>query len=362
MTGRPSDRNDVPQRPNEAAAYWDARMRSPQVSPAERDAFADWYQADPAHRRAYDKLQSILYSVRRADDMPEWRALEEDALLSLPGRRRRLSNRLAWFGSAAALALVTVVGLFVVNTLQPPNEPIDTADQRVQNDVSYAPPFFATAIAKTREVMFEDGSSAILNTNSLIRERYSAGERLVELIRGQAEFSVETNAERPFVVLAGDRRITALGTIFDVRLGEEREVQVTQIKGIVEVTPRVRDDAIGSILAVIEPVVRLEPGQQLIALQGRPDEIVMHEEIESEQLWKQGRVFFEDDALRDAIAEMSRYSQTPIRARGLGADDFRIYGTYRTTNVDDFLNAIEAYFPVEIDRSNPGEIVVTNRR
>ena len=324
------------------------------------------FELDDAATRAAVRLEGADVEARIVE-----RARRRDTDGSIQRSIANALNGLRWaFGillllgllsGAAAQALVTVVGLFTANMLQPPDEPSTLAEQRMHNDVSYAPPFFATAIAQTREVTFEDGSSAVLNTNSLIRQRYSAGERLIELIRGQAEFSVTSNTERPFVVLAGDRRITALGTIFDVRLGDE-QVQITQIEGVVEVTARVHDRAIESVLSAIEPVVRLEPGQQLIALQGRPDEIVMHEEIESEQLWKQGRIFFQDDALRDAIAEMSRYSPTPIRARGLGADDYRIYGTYRTTNVDDFLNAIEAYFPVEIDRSNPAEIVVQNRR
>jgi transmembrane sensor len=48
--------------------------------------------------------------------------------------------------------------------------------------------------------------------------RLCAQPREVRLLKGQALFKVAKDPGRPFDVLAADERITALGTMFDVRL------------------------------------------------------------------------------------------------------------------------------------------------
>ncbi len=66
----------------------------------------------------------------------------------------------------------------------------------------------------------------VLNTNSRVEIRFTPEQRNVRLLAGQAWFQVAKNPNRPFVVEAGNRRVTALGTAFDVRLDSRESVQV----------------------------------------------------------------------------------------------------------------------------------------
>src|SRR5690349_20668988 len=55
---------------------------------------------------------------------------------------------------------------------------------------------------------------------TLLEVDFSAKSRAVRLIAGEALFQVAKDAARPFVVAAGDARVRAIGTAFNVRLRE----------------------------------------------------------------------------------------------------------------------------------------------
>ena len=64
---------------------------------------------------------------------------------------------------------------------------------------------------------------------TVLRARVSAHERLVTLERGEAYFQIAHDPKHPFVVMAGDHRVTDLGTKFLVRRDNKTlEVAVTE--------------------------------------------------------------------------------------------------------------------------------------
>ena len=93
---------------------------------------------------------------------------------------------------------------------------------------------YETAHNEQRAWQLPDGTTLRLDTDSAVEVRFSATERLVELMRGQAFFEVSHDARRRFRVNAGGAEVIAVGTQFDVsRRG--RTVQVTVLAGRVAV-------------------------------------------------------------------------------------------------------------------------------
>src|SRR3546814_18572093 len=89
--------------------------------------------------------------------------------------------------------------------------------------------------------------------------RIGGERRDITLLAGRALFDVAKDPQRPFVVKAGDRTITALGTLFDVDVSPT-ELRVTLADGVVAVRP-VRYGA--------GPARRgLKPSQPLVAAAG----------------------------------------------------------------------------------------------
>src|SRR5690606_85904 len=95
---------------------------------------------------------------------------------------------------------------------------------------------YETQVGGRESVPLPDGSRVELNTDSKLRAAMTGEKREVWLERGEAYFEVKHDRMRPFVVWAGDRRITVLGTKFSVRRAGAR-VRVAVAVGRVQVDP-----------------------------------------------------------------------------------------------------------------------------
>src|SRR5690606_12155282 len=148
---------------------------------------------------------------------------------------------------------------------------------------------FATAKGERRTVRLADGSTITLNTDSAIRVGYVADRRLVRLLRGQALFEVARDPHRPFVVQAGAKQVTALGTIFEVRLAAERmKVMVVEGKVVVDEVEERPDNG----APVMVPTV-LAHGEALVAAEGAKP-LLTKVDTDQQLRWREGFVEFGD--------------------------------------------------------------------
>ena len=184
------------------------------------------------------------------------------------------------------------------------------------------------------------------------------------LLDGQASFKVAKDAERPFIVFAGEGSIRALGTEFDVYKSPDG-VRVTLIEGRVRVAsvetsgdvsaPPLSDVADHGAPPLTQ--IDLSPGEQAaIASIGAVSAV---EEVDVERIvaWREGKVSFRNTPLVEAIAEMNRYSEVQIRLAGGGElDDLRVSGVFRVNNSDHFVNALESLFGIEAKREARGGV------
>src|SRR6202042_1912925 len=93
----------------------------------------------------------------------------------------------------------------------------------------------ATAVGQQRNVTLADGSIVTLNTNTILETDLSRSVRQIYLRKGEAHFQVAHDRSRPFLVHAGDAVVRAVGTEFEVRLREDKHVEVLVNEGRVEV-------------------------------------------------------------------------------------------------------------------------------
>jgi transmembrane sensor len=193
--------------------------------------------------------------------------------------------------------------------------------------------------------------------------RFSGSQRHIEVVRGQALFSVAKNRRRPFVVDAGNRRIIALGTQFDVRL-DNRSVQVTLLEGRVRVGEGLSGEP-------DLPGVELLPGKQLVARLPDPSHgsragaeignLVRDIDVSKVVAWREGRVFLNDVSLAEAIEEMNKHSVLQIRVEGTALADLHVNGLFKAGAQESFVAALEEYFPIAAQRRGDREIVLTAR-
>lgn len=223
----------------EEAADWIVELREGEVDAAMRERLDAWFRTSPEHIRAYLELSSIweegadpdldrahttdelmalvrspnnvvslsppavslleLRSEPPAQPMDTQHAVERAAASpkavrdSLPRRRRRW--RPVWLSSSALVCVAMALTLYVYN----------------ERNVT-----FATETGEQRFEKLIDGSTIELNSKSRVRIRFSAHERNVDLLEGQALFHVAKDASRPFIVHSDATLVRAVGTQFDV--------------------------------------------------------------------------------------------------------------------------------------------------
>ena len=203
-------------RVRDEAAQWFVRLQDGPLSAQERQRFDAWRGAQPAHQYEFDVLQG-LWSA--ADLLPKARLQAlGDAPVERPGRRALMRY------AVAASVVAVAVGLSVFSVFEP--KPYNAE--------------FSTQVGEHRQVTLPDGSVMDLNSRSVVAVHYAKGRRGVELKQGEAMFSVQHDAGRPFVVAAGAGQVTVTGTRFDVRLDAD-QTRVAVEAGTVKVQGQASD-------------------------------------------------------------------------------------------------------------------------
>lgn len=329
----PADDRGAGEAVERSAADWLALRETRPLTADEAREFAAWRAADPRHEAAVAELEGAWRTFDRLRAYPRETdlAADPDALV-----RRRVSPA-RWLVPLAAAAAVALVAL-----VWPPSR----SDRPAEN---VAP--VASVASASDVVRLPDGSEVELRPGSRIEPAFTAHERRVRLVRGEAHFAVRRDPARPFLVEAQGVGVRALGTAFNVRLAE----------GAVEVI--VTEGTVG--LDAGAPVPPLVAGQRaLVASAARAAPAVSAltpAEIDRALAWQPSRLVFEATPLADVIAQFSHHSGRRILLRDQTLARLPISGRFRASNLDSFLKLLETGFDVRVERG-PGEVALSRRR
>lgn len=345
--------------PDEAAAAWIVRIDEGPLSPEAQAEFDAWREESTVNAAAFARAEAAWRLFDDPQGDPTLDALRVSALAAGKEPRRGM-----WAGIAAGVAVLVAVFAFNPDFL--PFQSKEDATQLAANSESTtgaapqdAPESgeFATARGERRTVQLADGTAITLNTDSAIRVAYADDRRLVHLLGGQALFEVAKDPHRPFVVQAGDRQVTALGTIFEVRLDADR-VKVTLVEGKVVVDEV--EDRSGDSASVMVPAV-LAPGQALVVVDGvKP--VLAKVDIDRELRWREGFVEFNDVTLADAVAEMNRYSSEQLVLDDPATGSLRVSGVFRTGSPERFAAILGELLPVRHRALPGGDVELSTER
>lgn len=209
----------------------------------------------------------------------------------------------------------------------------------------FFPPPVTTAVGEQRTLNLEDGTRVALNTDTRIEVRYDSQTRTVILISGEAYFQV-VHESRPFVVMAGDRKIQALGTAFTVRRDDASDdaLTVTLIEGRVAVAPTSAPETTSAEAAA--PVV-LNAGQRLREHRHTKPSVDTPS-IDKATGWMRGQLIFDHTPLREAAAEFSRYNTIKIVVASPQAAQIPIGGIFRIGDSRSFARAVAASYDLKV--------------
>ena len=317
----------------EAATDWFARRRSGAMTTAEARALEAWLAADPAHAQAYQAAQRMwvdtgLDAIR---EHPRILALRERGL-----NRARRRWMVAIPAAAACLAAVIAAPSMLGPGLRTPELFAPSIQQE-----------FRTSVGQRTTVKLPDGTAVTLDTDTVLRTRETKTRRMVWLDRGQAFFRVHKDPKRPFVVNAGGRTVTALGTAFSVKVAP-KAFEVVLVEGVVRVESPVRATPLALPTGRVQ-ATEMQAGSELTALDNRHWS-VREADASAETAWLDGRLVYKGAPLSEVVADMNRYSEKQIVIRDPQVASRALSGTYRAGDIDGFVRAARDYGFVEVVR------------
>ncbi len=301
------------------AADWFAQARSGAADPASEQYWLRWIEADN-HQRSYENCELAWELSAELRTSPTVAALLAGTDLLVAQRRAATSatGRPKWrvpVWQAGLAASAIALGVFSWLFMTRPT----SAE-------------FSTGIGEQRTVALADGSSVVLNTDSLMRVEFSRNLRHIELVRGEALFSVSHDPSRPFAVHALEGVTTAVGTQFDVEI----------IRGAAAVSVLEGTVTVGSSGAAASiPAVAVSAGSGVGYSQAGAVSDLRPAEVNRIQGWRTQRMVFNDIPLATALVEYNRYTHTPIVLSSPALGVRHINGVFHIGDEAAFLSAME---------------------
>jgi transmembrane sensor len=313
----------------EEAVAWYARLQAPDCQPEERTRFIRWLAQDEEHTRVYASVERFVRDLdARAPLDPELRALADAALIVEDESPALAHFHAAWKRHLVPLAAAAciVAGFFLAPALR--DFAAKPADMLA----------FATPAGEQRLLTLTDGTLTSLDSDSALTVQMSAQARAIELVKGRALFEVAHDAQRPFSVVVGATRVTALGTRFQVQR-QDKLVVVTLEEGSVDVVSELDGRTLRE---------RLQPGEQLRFEQDSATWLKASVETDTVTSWSRGRHVFRNARLGDALEEVNRYAQPKVRLDDPALADLTVSGNFVIGDSALILSAFEAALPVRV--------------
>ncbi len=296
----------------EEAAEWLMALSAGEVTDAQRAEWLTWRGSSTEREQAWQRAERLIGKLDGLPPALSMAALDRPAD---PGRRAMISR----------LALLLAV------------LPAGWAGVKLTEQQGWAADYRSN-VGECRQFTLADGTQVFLNTDSAIDIRFDAGERFIELRRG--EILVQTAPDivvpaRPLRVATREGRMQALGTRFSVRELDGR-TYLAVIEGAIRIEPA---RAAASAGAVINAGERVDFNAHTIA-RVRPVDTAA-------TAWTQGMLLADNMRLDHFVTELARYRRGFIRYDPQVAG-LRISGAFPVSDVARSLNMLEGTYGVRV--------------
>lgn len=324
----------------EAAARWVHRMDSG-LSDLEEQEFEAWLEADPRHSDVLAEHQALWKRLG---------TLSAAAEGTQPNRNRYAYSRrpasvLHFITPLVAAAAAVAFGFFVWQSQQVAPAPA-------------ALPLPARVVQQT----LPDGSIVELNRGAEISVNYTATERRVALLRGEASFEVAKNKDVPFIVAAGGAEFRAVGTAFNVRY-DSNKIELTVTEGRVQVaTPTAL--AAGPSAA---PFPILEVGETTTVSLTAPVVVpqiakLTAAEMDTRLAWQPRLLDFDDAPLATIVEVFNERNPVRLVIRDPSLATLRLNASFRSDNMEGFVRLLESNYGLRAEAISATEIALARAR
>jgi len=230
-------------------------------------------------------------------------------------------RRFYWLKVAAGLLLISMVGAAVLQTFfYRPNEVIK--NELVVKD---------NPKGQKSTIGLEDGSIVRLNANSKIiyPATFSKESREVKLI-GEAFFEISKDVNRPFTIITGELRTTAIGTSFNIRVDDmSSQVTVSLLTGKVVV-----ENTLNGLSLELHPM-------EMATFDKRSNEITKKQFYYDQKIgWKDGILVFTEANLDQIVERLENWYDVKIKIEKNVKLERRFNGKFENNSLEYILKAL----------------------
>lgn len=315
------------------AAEWVLAQEEANWSNEDQAAFDAWLAESDGNRTAYLRMR---HSWRESNRLSALSRPNVDA--EGPAAYHRSSRWYVPTAIAASIALA-IGGSYIFTQQSPP-----AAEQ-------IATTYLVTKVGAQKQVSFSDGSKIKLNTASKVRTAIRSGRREVWVDQGEAFFEVAHREGRPFIVHAGNRQVTVLGTKFAVRRGGDN-VTVTVLEGRVRVDQLVEGRTVRSSVIVGGDIAFANEKSTLLTTRSE-------QRVEDALAWREGMLSFDQANLGEIAAEFNRYNAKKLVVTDGDAASLRIGGMFPSNDPDSFVELLRGAYGLKISET-PNEVRISS--
>jgi transmembrane sensor len=347
------------------AAMWWLKMKDVNLSPETVEEFQRWVRASSEHELAYVRamttwrrsgelkasyatqlLQGRGAALRTAADrdLQSWRVWAQSSRPA--GVRARLRY---WRIATFCACILLLAGAPAWLALDMPRW------------TSYE-----AQIGEHQKEVLGDGSILHLNTDTVVRVRVSDSRREIQLVRGEALFTVSHDASRPFDVKVSEKTtVRALGTEFSVRRWNSERVDVIVSEGTVGFGCKsTLDRSTQGSRSWLDPAscrYVVTSGKEVRIVSGTLEIVsIGSDEVSRKLAWTRGMLGFNGQELGEVVAEFNRYNSVKLRIVDREVAQLRIGGYFRASNPEAFVRVLETHLGISasISTDNNHEIVI----
>ncbi len=289
---------------DEQAVAWFIRLRADNVTSEEKTSFLRWLNQSDSHQETFNEISKLW------GDADLLQALGETAQkhrIVAPRKKTTASK----FNLPLAMAACLVLTLLFHSELA----------ILMQGD-------YSTRVGERKTVYFDDGSTAMLNTDSAIAVSMDGPQRKVELLKGEVYFEVKPDPNRPFIVQAGHSTTRVLGTRFFVHEKSDSD-EVKVVSGRVEVIDR---------RTLKQPLILHDREAVSVDTLGLGETRLLDSALSTS--WVNGFLVFENAPLENVINQIRRYRTGVVIYKDNTLRELKINGRINLRESDDMLKVL----------------------
>ncbi|MBW6535580.1 MAG: FecR domain-containing protein [Mariniphaga sp.] len=326
---------------------WDlvTKFLASEAKTAEKEAVEKWASQSDQNKHVLEQAKVLYqktgeyYQVKRFDSDAAWEKTQQrissETISNAPREKPRNVYISTFYKYAAIFILALLVGTAgyyfgLKNQLQNVYSEVISAEKQVVN-----------------EYILPDGSVVALNSNSKLQfpKKFKNSMREVT-ITGEAFFDVLPDAEKPFIINAGNAQVKVLGTSFNINAYPENEtVEVVVKTGTVQVisTEKRNTSETAEIVlnsgekgTFINSLGKLEKG-----FNSDPNYLA----------WKTHNLVFENTPLREVVQYLNKTYHTDIQLKEENLNKLVLTAQFEKKPVDFILNVIQLTFDLQLEQA-----------